>query len=67
MSPIELILFIVVAGVALWLVGLIPMDATVKQILHWVVVAIVLIVVVLWFFSLFGVSLQTLNHPMRIN
>jgi hypothetical protein len=67
MSPIELILFIVVAGVALWLINMIPMDATIKQILHWVVVAIVVIVVVLWFFALFGVSLQTLNRPMRIN
>ncbi len=66
MSPIELILFIVVAGVALWLIDFIPMDGRIKQILHWVVVAIVLIVVVLWFFALFGVSLQTLNRPMRI-
>jgi hypothetical protein len=66
MSPVELILFIVVAGVALWLLSKIPMDAQISQILHWVIVAIVVIVVVLWFFSLFGVSLQTLNRPMRI-
>jgi small-conductance mechanosensitive channel len=52
--------------VALWLLSKIPMDAQISQILHWVIVAIVVIVVVLWFFSLFGVSLQTLNRPMRI-
>jgi hypothetical protein len=66
MSPIELILFIAVAGVVLWGLSLLPMDATIKQILHWVIVAIVIIVVVLWFFSLFGVSMQTLNQPLRI-
>lgn len=66
MSPLALILFIAVAGVVLWLFGLIPMDATIKAILHWVVVAVVLIVVVLWFFSLFGVGLSDLNQPLRI-
>lgn len=66
MSPLALILFIAVAGVVLWLFGLIPMDATISQILRWVVIAVVLIVVVIWFFSLFGVGLETLNQPLRL-
>lgn len=66
LSPLALILFIGVAGVLLWLFSLIPMDATIAQILRWVVIAVVLIVVVVWFFSLFGVGLETLNQPIRL-
>jgi hypothetical protein len=66
MSPLALILFVGVAGVVLWLFTLIPMDATIARILHWVVVAVVLIVVVLWFFALFGVGLSDLNQPLRV-
>ena len=66
MSPLALILFIGVAGVVLWLFSLIPMDATIAKILHWVVIAVVIIVVVLWFFALFGVGLGDLNQPLRI-
>ena len=66
MSPIALILFIIVAGVALWLIDYIPMDGQIKRILHWVVIAIVMTVVILWFMSLFGVSLQDLNQPLNL-
>lgn len=66
MSPLALILFIAVAGVVLWGLSFIPMDATISKILHWVIIAIVLIVVILWFFALFGVSLQDLNQPLAL-
>ena len=66
MSPLALILFVGVAGVVLWLFSLIPMDATIAAILRWVVIAVVLIVVVLWFFALFGVGLNDLNQPLHI-
>ena len=66
MSPLALILFIAVAGVVLWGLGMIPMDATIAKILRWVIIAIVMIVVILWFFALFGVSLQDLNQPLEL-
>jgi formate hydrogenlyase subunit 4 len=52
MPLIQLVIALVVVGVALWLINnYIPMDATIKKILNVVVV----IVVVLWLLSLFGV------------
>ncbi len=51
MPLIQLVLALVVVGVALWLINnYIPMDATIKKILNVVVV----IVVVLWLLSIFG-------------
>ena len=52
MPLVQLVIALVVVGVALWLINnYIPMDATIKKILNVVVV----IVVVLWLLSLFGV------------
>jgi hypothetical protein len=52
MSLISLILTLVVVGVLLWLINAyIPMDAKIKKILNIVVV----ICVVLWLLSVFGV------------
>jgi len=55
MSLISLIITLIVVGVLLWLINAyIPMDGKIKKILNIVVV----IVVVLWLLSVFGV----LNH-----
>jgi hypothetical protein len=52
MSLISLIITLIVVGVLLWLINTyIPMDGKIKQILNVVVV----IVVVLWLLSAFGV------------
>lgn len=52
MPLIQLVIALVVVGVALWLINnYIPMDATIKKILNVVVV----IVVVLWLLSAFGI------------
>lgn len=52
MPLVQLVIALVVVGVALWLINnYIPMDATIKMILNVVVV----IVVLLWLLSIFGV------------
>jgi len=52
MPLIQLIVALVVVGVALWLINnYIPMDGTIKKILNVVVV----IAVVLWLLSAFGI------------
>ncbi len=52
MPLIQIIITLIVIGVILWLVNnYIPMDATIKKILHIVVV----IAVILWLLSVFGV------------
>jgi len=52
MPLIQLVIALVVIGVALWLINnYIPMDATIKKILN----VVVIIVVVLWLLSIFGV------------
>jgi len=52
MTLISLIITLIVVGVLLWLVNqYIPMDAKIKQILNIVIV----IAVVLWLLSVFGV------------
>jgi hypothetical protein len=52
MTIISLIITLVVIGVLLWLVNTyIPMDGKIKQILN----VVVLIVVVLWLLSVFGI------------
>ena len=47
---IGLILALVVVGVALYLLQLIPMDATVKQIIR----VLIILVLVIWVLSFFG-------------
>lgn len=52
MSLIELVIILIVVGVLLYLINrYIPMQATVKKILN----AVVIIVVILWLLSVFGV------------
>jgi hypothetical protein len=52
MPLVQLVIALVVVGVALWLINTyIPMDATIKKILN----VVVIIVVVLWLLSLFGI------------
>jgi hypothetical protein len=52
MPLIQLIIALVVVGVILWAVNTyIPMDATIKKILN----VVVILVVVLWLLSVFGV------------
>jgi hypothetical protein len=56
---INLIATLVVVGVALWLINnFIPMDGNIKRILN----AVVIIVVILWLLSAFGV-LDSLPWP----
>lgn len=51
MPLVQIIVSLVVAGVGLWLINnFIPMDGTIKKILN----AVVIIVVVLWLLSVFG-------------
>ena len=52
MSLVTLVIVLVVVGVVLWLINsYIPMQATIKKILN----AVVVIVVVLWLQSAFGI------------
>lgn len=52
MSLIGIVLTLVVVGVILWLVNkYIPMQSTIKKILN----AVVIIVVILWLLSTFGI------------
>ncbi len=52
MSLIQLVIVLVVVGVALWLINnYVPMDATIKKILN----VVVIIVVLLWLLSIFGI------------
>ena len=50
MTLIGLIVVLIVTGVALYLVTLIPMDATIKRIIQ----VVVILVVILWLLSAFG-------------
>lgn len=51
MDPISIIVGLIVIGIVLWLVNTyIPMDPKIKQILN----IVVIIVVILWVFSAFG-------------
>lgn len=52
MELVSLVVTLIVVGIVLWLVNTyLPMDAKIKTILNWVVV----IVVILWLLSAFGV------------
>jgi hypothetical protein len=60
MSLIYVVLVLVVVGVILWAINrFIPMQGTIKTILNWVVV----ICVILWLLSVFGVINTGLNVP----
>jgi len=59
---VQLIVLLVVVGIALWLIeSVIPMDPTIKRIIR----VVILIAVVLWLLSIFGV-LTGVNVP-RLN
>jgi ABC-type long-subunit fatty acid transport system fused permease/ATPase subunit len=52
MTLLSLVLTLIVVGVLLWLLETyVPMDATIKRIIH----AVVIIAVVLWLLAAFGV------------
>lgn len=51
MSIIGLIITLILVGFALYLVQLIPMDATIKK----VITAVVILIAVLWLLQTFGV------------
>ena len=52
MSLVSLVIILIVVGVALWLINsFIPMQSSIKKILN----AVVIIVVILWLLSAFGV------------
>lgn len=61
MSLISLIVFLIVVGVALYLVSLIPMDATVKRIIQ----VLVILVVVLWLVEALGLLSGIGNIRLR--
>ena len=50
MPILTVVLVLVVVGVLLWLINLIPMDATI----HTIIRVVVIIVVVLWLLRVFG-------------
>jgi hypothetical protein len=58
---VSIIISLVVIGLLLYLVDLIPMDGTIKQIIR----VIVIIAVVIWLLQAFGLigSLSNLMHP----
>ena len=51
MPLITVVVVLIVVGVLLWLVGMIPMDATI----HMIIRVVVIIGVVLWLLRAFGV------------
>jgi hypothetical protein len=64
MSIIGLIIVLIVIGVLLWLVNsYIPMDAKIKQILN----VVVIICVVLWLLSVFGVFSMNFGNVPRVH
>lgn len=50
MSILTVVLVLIVVGVLLWLVSMIPMDATI----HLVIRVVVIIAVVIWLLGVFG-------------
>ena len=50
MSLISIVLALIVVGILLWLIGMIPMDATI----HTIIRVVVIIAVVLWLLRAFG-------------
>jgi hypothetical protein len=60
---IGIIVTLVVVGLALYLIDLIPMDNTIKQIIR----GIVIVLVIVWLLQAFGFmgSLHSYFHPVR--
>jgi hypothetical protein len=59
---ISVIVALVVVGLVLYLIGLIPMDGTIKQIIR----AVVIIAVIVWLLQTFGfVGSIGHTHPLR--
>ncbi len=58
---VSIIVTLVVIGLVLYLINLIPMDNTIKQIIH----AIIVVLVVVWLLQAFGLigSIHNLIHP----
>jgi hypothetical protein len=58
---VSIIVTLVVIGLVLYLINLIPMDSTIKQIIH----AIIVVLVVVWLLQAFGLigSIHNLIHP----
>ena len=59
-----LIVFLIIIGFLVWLVGLAPIDATVKQIIRGVILLILILGCLLWIASFFGFS-PTFGAAMR--
>ena len=59
---IDIVIMLVVIGLLLWIVGQLPIDATIKKII-WVVV---IVGVCLWLLSMFGGYLPEGRFPMHI-
>ena len=57
---ISIIVALVVVGLVLYLIGMIPMDGTIKQIIR----VVVLIAVVVWLLQTFGL-MGSLGHTMH--
>jgi hypothetical protein len=60
---ISIIVTLVVIGLVLYLINMIPMDNTIKQIIH----AIIVVLVVVWLLQAFGLigSIHNLIHPAQ--
>ena len=59
---IEIVVMLIIVGVALYLIQLIPMDATIKK----VIVVLVILIVVLWVLSALGLFQGGFAlHPLR--
>lgn len=61
MTLIDLLIVLILIGIGLYLLNLIPMDATVKQIVR----VVVIVVAVLFVLRAFGL-LDALNVPLRL-
>jgi hypothetical protein len=60
-SLIGLVIVLVIAGILLWAVGQIPMDATIAKLIR----VVVIVVVVIWLLTaLFPGSIGGLNAPL---
>ncbi len=64
MSIVTVLIVCLVVGAALYLLGLAPIDGTVKQIIRVVVILLLVIYVIVFIASIFGLS--TGLPPMRI-
>lgn len=64
MSIVGLVILLIVVGAALYLLQLVPMDGTVKQVIKVLVIVVLVIVVVIFLAQLVGLS--TGGPPLRI-